>query len=116
MFSVEIIIYLLLGIGILVWAFWRHPARKARPSIAEEMLADHHSIEQTLNRYLGIDTPAPPPPVEVVQEVLPEVKPSEPTPLPAPAPRVIVVEKTSPQAVFDVRQFILHQLLWNKKY
>lgn len=115
MFAVEILLYLLLGIGVLVWIFWEHPARHSRPSIAEEMLADHHTIQQTLDRYLGVVPPAPSPTPEVVQEVVPDAKVPEPLP-PAPPPKIIVVEKQAETPLFDIRQMVIQHLIWNRKY
>jgi outer membrane biosynthesis protein TonB len=115
MFAIEVLLYLLLGIGFLVWFFWEHPARRSRPSIAEEMLADHHTIKQTLDRYLGIAPPAPSPAPEVVQEVVPDTKTPEPLPQ-APPPKIIVVEKQAETRLFDIRQMVIQHLIWNRKY
>jgi hypothetical protein len=111
----ELLVFLAVVIGVFIYVFREHPARLRRPSIAEEMITNNQTIEQTLKKYLGEKT-AEPTPIEQPIAQIPQTA-AEPTPetrKPSAKPKQIAPK--APQPAFNVRDFVVYNVIWNKKY
>lgn len=110
----EILVFLIAVVVVFIYIFRQHPARLIRPSIAEEMITNRQTIEETLKVYLGEETAEPAPIVE--QPAVAEI----PTPIPEPKqvskPQTKPLEETkAPQPSFNVRDFVVYNVIWNKR-
>jgi hypothetical protein len=74
----ELLVFLAAVVGVFIYIFWQHPARLRRPSIAEEMITNNQTIEQTLKKYLGEKTAEPTPIEQPIAQIPQPV--AEPTP------------------------------------
>ena len=111
----ELLVFLAAVVGVFIYIFWQHPARLRRPSIAEEMITNNQTIEQTLKKYIGEKT-AEPTPIEqtIAQTPQPVAEPVQETPKPQAKPKQIAPK--APQPTFNVRDFVVYNVIWKKKY